>query len=308
MAEHLHLGPVNKQYRRNHDAAAQLERDARAKVGYLFDSMMSGQTFKSGSWNLGNDQKITAYVWNDMLGKRTTVRLDAPYIGRGEEHIPEYRGFMYCPSDNTAPYGWGIPYITTNGQLINPPLGSVLESMEDPRSQQYRRAEKDNTGTWQVYHQQTAIGGSRWKKIGNNVLSWNGPPGWEEMPQKGPVNKKITSCPIWYLGTLLCGYPDTPDGYDYSLLAVSWTKKENTEYIYILVRNQDNNTYKICRKIVNFKKHKVSSEWECSPAQHFPAPKEDWACSIAGMTTSCNEATLLAAAPRCGIRHGFYLQ
>lgn len=91
MAEHLYLGFVDKQLRTNKQAALSLEHDARAKVGYLFDLLKPGETFRSGSWVLANGQKITAYVWNDILGKRATVRLEAP---SEKKLFPYYKAYV----------------------------------------------------------------------------------------------------------------------------------------------------------------------------------------------------------------------
>lgn len=84
MAERIYTGPVKKQLRGNREDALTLEREARTKVGYLFDAMRPGETFKTGSWTLGDGRRIMAFVWNDVLGKRATVRLTG--VG-GEETI-----------------------------------------------------------------------------------------------------------------------------------------------------------------------------------------------------------------------------
>ena len=92
MAERLYTGLVNKQLCGNREDAKLLEREARIKVGYLFDRMLPGQKFTSGSWSLGDGRSITAFVWNDVNGKRATVRLTG--ISSDKDFLPHRDFYM----------------------------------------------------------------------------------------------------------------------------------------------------------------------------------------------------------------------
>lgn len=108
MAEHLYTGLVSKQLRGNREDARTLEREARIKVGYLFDRMLPGQTFTSGSWSLGDGRGITAFVWNDVLGRRATVRMTGigGEIGKVESVFTFESGLM--THGDTLPWDFEI--------------------------------------------------------------------------------------------------------------------------------------------------------------------------------------------------------
>lgn len=76
----LYLGVLMKQLRGRKSEARKLERKARQYVQYLFEDMHAGQTFHSGTWTLTNGRRIKAFVWNDLMGRRATVRLLAPGV------------------------------------------------------------------------------------------------------------------------------------------------------------------------------------------------------------------------------------
>lgn len=112
---------------------------ARNCVGYLFDQLSPGQKYKTQSWFLYDGSVITAYVWNDLLGKRASVHITAP--GRAQNptfYMPFFslvwlpRGLCVTPKSAEAPHGYGFPKRDRfTGERIEPPYGTKIGSKED---------------------------------------------------------------------------------------------------------------------------------------------------------------------------------
>lgn len=91
-------------------AAKSLEKRARSYIGYLFDQLTPGQTFRTQRWINGDGTDIHVFVWRDVLGERATARITVPVE---ESIVPvtfevEFKsGWFYVTSpitqDNTSP-------------------------------------------------------------------------------------------------------------------------------------------------------------------------------------------------------------
>lgn len=59
------------------DRARRLERKARIRVGYLFDQLRPGQTYRTDNRRLNDGSIIKIAVWRDILGERASVKIFA---------------------------------------------------------------------------------------------------------------------------------------------------------------------------------------------------------------------------------------
>lgn len=76
MAERIWQSPrLFAKFDGDQEASKRLERRARTCVGYLFDQLRPGQTYRVQSWNYADGSRIKAHVWRDVLGERARVEI-----------------------------------------------------------------------------------------------------------------------------------------------------------------------------------------------------------------------------------------
>jgi hypothetical protein len=187
---------------------------------------------------------ISTHLRGPVLGMRSSAVGESGYPPMEEPE--DSVGFIFWPRSEAAEYGWGTPY------TVNLPLGTTLTSSayDHPSYRQYRLAGK--SGTWAVTHNQTALGGRRWKVRGGRLLSWVPVGGWGELAPTG----KNTGYPIYYRGNVLVTHT-------LPILAVSTVTKGGYDYIYALLLSVNQGWY-VARIRVDWVAEAAVGTWQQS--------------------------------------------